>query len=160
MQVWQLCHFVFDKLFASALNMFLWHHLAKTLISFEHPFLRKGGPWREHSPLRIYIYIHIIQIAGCKDESGCKKKDCCKGLFNCWFTFKFQILAGIGKHQKCGEMLFWDRSQQYQPPTSVTTLKPITYSWIPQDGKLHPGWAWKQTLKISCLGGSWLMAVE
>ena len=52
--------FCFDKLFASALNMFLWHHLAKALISFENPFLRKGGPWREHSPLRIYIHILYI----------------------------------------------------------------------------------------------------
>ena len=87
--------FCFDKLFASALNMFLWHHLAKALISFENPFLRKGGPWREHSPLRIYIYtyyiyiiyviiynkyhvyiyIYIIQIVSCKGESGCNMKD-------------------------------------------------------------------------------------
>lgn len=41
------------------------------------------------------MYIYIIKNVSCKDESGCKKKDCS--------PFKFQILAGIGKHQKCGK---------------------------------------------------------
>ena len=50
--------------------------------------------------------------------------------------FKCHVLA-LGKHQKCGEMLFWDTSQQYQPPTSRYNFE--AYSrWIPQMGETSP----------------------
>ena len=52
--------------------------------------------------------------------------------------FKCQILAGnVGSIRYVGKPLFWDRSQQYQPPTSRYNFEAYS-SWIPQMGETSP----------------------